>query len=298
MGRATRPSSASGYWATATPNTVSVPGDWFAITPPSSGKADVYATCLALNPNGLIGDANQNSYGGRTWITGYYTATRYNHLIPPNGISCTYNDNGATTIETATNQGATASTASSRHPGGVNVLFADGSIHFVKNSISNVVWWALGSKNGGEVDLFGFVLNPHGDALLPAARTEPWPGRADCSPPVSKQRQIHLAAGHSDGRLIGSGTRLRGPRFAPPPPRRLPPSLRMKSTAVVRMSYVELAVVSCHMKEPQIVSIPPNSPAADHRPLGLFREQSTGLTERSDGDWARSRRGGQLPRYR
>ena len=99
----------------------------------------------------MIGDANQNSYGGRTWITGYYTATRYNHLIPPNGISCIYNDIGATTIGSATNEGATASTASSRHPGGVNVLFADGSIHFVKSSISNVVWWALGSKNGGEV---------------------------------------------------------------------------------------------------------------------------------------------------
>jgi prepilin-type N-terminal cleavage/methylation domain-containing protein/prepilin-type processing-associated H-X9-DG protein len=133
------------------PNTVSVPGDWFLITPPSSARADVYATCTALNPAGLIGDVNQNSYGGRTWITGYYTATRYNHLIPPNGISCIYNDIGATSIASATNEGATASTASSRHPGGVNVLFADGSVHFVKNSISNVTWWAIGSKDGGEV---------------------------------------------------------------------------------------------------------------------------------------------------
>ena len=133
------------------PNTVSVPGDWFTITPPSTSRADVYATCVAQNPIGLVGDANQNSYGGRTWITGYYTATRYNHLIPPNGISCTDNNNAATTVGSATNEGATASTASSRHPGGVNVLFADGSIHFVKNTIGNVVWWALGSKDGGEV---------------------------------------------------------------------------------------------------------------------------------------------------
>ena len=133
------------------PNTASVPGDWFLINPPSSGRADVYATCIGLNPNGVLGDVNQNSYGGRTWITGYYTATRYNHLIPPNRNSCVYNDVGATTIASATNEGATASTASSRHPGGVNVLFADGSIHFIKDSISNTVWWALGSKNGGEV---------------------------------------------------------------------------------------------------------------------------------------------------
>ena len=73
------------------------------------------------------------------------------HNARVNRLSCADNDIGATSIATITNEGATASTASSRHPGGVNVLFADGSVHFVKSSISNVVWWALGSKNGGEV---------------------------------------------------------------------------------------------------------------------------------------------------
>jgi len=37
------------------------------------------------------------------------------------------------------------------HPGGVNSLFADGSVHFVKNTINPITWWALGTKNGGEV---------------------------------------------------------------------------------------------------------------------------------------------------
>jgi prepilin-type processing-associated H-X9-DG protein len=133
------------------PTRSSVPGDWFAISPPTTAKADVYAACVALNPIGLTGDANQNSYGGRTWITGYYTATRYNHLIPPNGISCVYNNIGASTIETATNQCPTASTASSRHPGGVNLLLADGSIRFIKDSVNIATWSALGSKDGGEV---------------------------------------------------------------------------------------------------------------------------------------------------
>jgi len=41
--------------------------------------------------------------------------------------------------------------ASSYHAGGVNALFADGSVHFVKNSISGVTWRALGSIAGGEV---------------------------------------------------------------------------------------------------------------------------------------------------
>jgi prepilin-type N-terminal cleavage/methylation domain-containing protein/prepilin-type processing-associated H-X9-DG protein len=39
----------------------------------------------------------------------------------------------------------------SRHPGGVNMLFCDGSVHFLKDSISRVTWAGLGSKNGGEV---------------------------------------------------------------------------------------------------------------------------------------------------
>ena len=39
----------------------------------------------------------------------------------------------------------------SNHPGGVNVAFADGSVHFIKNSVAPNTWWALGSRNLGEV---------------------------------------------------------------------------------------------------------------------------------------------------
>jgi prepilin-type N-terminal cleavage/methylation domain-containing protein/prepilin-type processing-associated H-X9-DG protein len=42
-------------------------------------------------------------------------------------------------------------TARSRHSGGVNVLFADGSIHFVRDGIDLTTWRALGTINGGEV---------------------------------------------------------------------------------------------------------------------------------------------------
>jgi prepilin-type N-terminal cleavage/methylation domain-containing protein/prepilin-type processing-associated H-X9-DG protein len=41
--------------------------------------------------------------------------------------------------------------ASSAHPGGANVLFGDGSVKFIKSSISYQTWWALGTKDGGEV---------------------------------------------------------------------------------------------------------------------------------------------------
>ena len=41
--------------------------------------------------------------------------------------------------------------ARSRHPGGVNVAMCDGSVKFMKNSISLNVWRALSTTQGGEV---------------------------------------------------------------------------------------------------------------------------------------------------
>jgi prepilin-type N-terminal cleavage/methylation domain-containing protein len=41
--------------------------------------------------------------------------------------------------------------ARSHHPGGVNALLGDGSVHFVKDSINGLTWRALGTVAGGEV---------------------------------------------------------------------------------------------------------------------------------------------------
>ena len=42
--------------------------------------------------------------------------------------------------------------ARSRHPGGVNVLLADGSVRFIDQTIHLKTWQALGSIAGGEVN--------------------------------------------------------------------------------------------------------------------------------------------------
>jgi prepilin-type N-terminal cleavage/methylation domain-containing protein/prepilin-type processing-associated H-X9-DG protein len=44
-----------------------------------------------------------------------------------------------------------AITARSYHPGGVNTLFGDGSVRFIKSTINGITWRALGTIGGGEV---------------------------------------------------------------------------------------------------------------------------------------------------
>jgi prepilin-type N-terminal cleavage/methylation domain-containing protein/prepilin-type processing-associated H-X9-DG protein len=47
--------------------------------------------------------------------------------------------------------GSSAKGFISMHPGGANFAFADGSVHFLKNSINLITYCALGSRAGGEV---------------------------------------------------------------------------------------------------------------------------------------------------
>lgn len=72
-------------------------------------------------------------------------------VLSPNGPSCTSHNNmnlsGAPVL----------ATASSRHPGGVNVLMGDGATCFIPQTINSVggmsgygVWGALGTRSGKE----------------------------------------------------------------------------------------------------------------------------------------------------
>jgi prepilin-type processing-associated H-X9-DG protein len=81
------------------------------------------------------------SFGGTTWVLSGPSQTWYNHVLTPNSAipDC---------AESVDWQGAF--TARSLHPGGVNVLFADGSVRFTSSSIDLAVWRALGTINGGE----------------------------------------------------------------------------------------------------------------------------------------------------
>ena len=84
------------------------------------------------------------TWKGDWWIADMFS---YSHTQTPNRRSCWYNDVGGRPWSGA----ASVVAASSRHPGGVNTAFADGSVKFIKSSISNPTWVALGTRNGGEV---------------------------------------------------------------------------------------------------------------------------------------------------
>jgi prepilin-type processing-associated H-X9-DG protein len=80
----------------------------------------------------------------------YPVLTSYMHWTPPNSVPC------INTLDLVTNNlfgvGPYGSaSANSQHPGGVNVCFSDGSVHFVKSTVSPQAWWGLGTRNGGEV---------------------------------------------------------------------------------------------------------------------------------------------------
>jgi prepilin-type N-terminal cleavage/methylation domain-containing protein/prepilin-type processing-associated H-X9-DG protein len=71
----------------------------------------------------------------------------YTHVQTPNKKACVFNAGGNAGLHT----GITIVGTSSNHPGGVNVGFLDGSVRFVKDSVSSTTWWAIASMAGGEV---------------------------------------------------------------------------------------------------------------------------------------------------
>jgi prepilin-type N-terminal cleavage/methylation domain-containing protein/prepilin-type processing-associated H-X9-DG protein len=124
---------------------VTVP--WDQGIPGVQTAQQMYGACKAMpvttaptNPTQWTGCAWNGSHAGTL------TFNAYDHFNTPNGLSCVAANSwggppgGFNDIITAT----------SNHPGGVNLGLADGSVKFVKDSIAVNTWWALGTRNQGE----------------------------------------------------------------------------------------------------------------------------------------------------
>jgi prepilin-type N-terminal cleavage/methylation domain-containing protein/prepilin-type processing-associated H-X9-DG protein len=120
------------------------------------------------NPGSCLGTTQKAQYltgmikskFGSIWTDGQAEVVGFNTVLAPNGPSC---NNDANTASADATGGAI--TAGSNHPGGVNGLFADGSIRWVTSNIDTGdtskpqvvngnspygVWGALGSYAGRE----------------------------------------------------------------------------------------------------------------------------------------------------
>ena len=115
--------------------------------PPITSDADYATRCLTNSPPGF------QPTRGVKWLYGAPGHSMYNHRRPPNDkrYDCRgglpHSDKSpADWLNLSLNI-----TSRSRHPGGVNSLFCDGHVQFIKDSVSVTTWQALGSRNGGEV---------------------------------------------------------------------------------------------------------------------------------------------------
>jgi prepilin-type N-terminal cleavage/methylation domain-containing protein/prepilin-type processing-associated H-X9-DG protein len=150
------------YNSTATVYPSGIPGlraiftGTYAAAPSSVTTANMFTA----NPAQLFAQGCQNlssttasPYPGAIGIEmiagnpGYVGIASYNHWTAPNTVPC---QNSIDPIVGFVGPYGSAS-ATSLHPGGVNVCFSDGSVHFVKSSIGLQPWWGLGTRSGGEV---------------------------------------------------------------------------------------------------------------------------------------------------
>jgi prepilin-type N-terminal cleavage/methylation domain-containing protein/prepilin-type processing-associated H-X9-DG protein len=129
---------------------------------PNSAAALAYQLANCSTPTGKIKAGGP--IGHTRWANGGVYYSGFTTAMPPNQIV-----SGVSRATGSTDAGKTlpmdwdwndendggptymSLAASSYHPGGVNAVFADGSVRFVKNSVSAVTWRGLGTIAGGEV---------------------------------------------------------------------------------------------------------------------------------------------------
>jgi len=112
--------------------------------------AELQTAITACNADFVIADGHQGNQHGYRWACGAMGYSMFNTVIPPNGGGKVRWGNCRTDGCCAQAQHAHLQVASSNHPAGVNVAMGDGSVKFIKDSVNQTTWWALGSRAGGE----------------------------------------------------------------------------------------------------------------------------------------------------
>jgi prepilin-type N-terminal cleavage/methylation domain-containing protein/prepilin-type processing-associated H-X9-DG protein len=110
--------------------------------------SNLTACSTAWNTGGASITANRGEY----WGWGAEAMTAFTTIVPPNSTQyawshCRYGCGGC---GVGASDHADIVNANSRHSGGANFLMGDGSVKFIKSSISMPTYWAIGTRNVGE----------------------------------------------------------------------------------------------------------------------------------------------------
>jgi prepilin-type N-terminal cleavage/methylation domain-containing protein/prepilin-type processing-associated H-X9-DG protein len=136
-------------------------GQWHSTIPAPPGSGPDILTSYVNGCNSIAGNVQNRlaTQSGEMWIGAFplwMIYNCYNHFGTPNTIACTNRGEpsygGVFSDSNLYEVGPLGSAPpTSRHPGGVNEAFADGSVRFMKNTIGLQPWWALGTRASGEV---------------------------------------------------------------------------------------------------------------------------------------------------
>src|SRR5262249_46836370 len=112
-----------------------------------SNPAVALAGVQACNQAWTSGSGSVDKQRGENWAHGCLAMTLFNTVVTPNQ----YQDEWTHCSSISSTALAALSNSDSWHPGGINALMTDGSVKFIKDSVNQRTWWALGTKGNGEV---------------------------------------------------------------------------------------------------------------------------------------------------
>jgi prepilin-type N-terminal cleavage/methylation domain-containing protein/prepilin-type processing-associated H-X9-DG protein len=124
---------------------------WCGVTDVSAYYNQVLAD-LQTCEQGFVTENGKVNQKGFRWCENLAGFSLINTVVPPS--IGTYRFGWCALRGGNTNSNASDGqyqNVNSNHPGGANLLFGDGSVHFLKSSIAYRTYWALGTRGGGEV---------------------------------------------------------------------------------------------------------------------------------------------------
>jgi prepilin-type N-terminal cleavage/methylation domain-containing protein/prepilin-type processing-associated H-X9-DG protein len=116
----------------------------------SAVAAPTLQAALAACNAAFQSNTNLSNQNGARWGWGAVSMSLFQTIVTPNSKSFPWNS-CRTSCPGCTPDNASYSNAQSYHPGGANVLFVDGSVRFIRDSIQPYVWMSLGTRAGGEI---------------------------------------------------------------------------------------------------------------------------------------------------